>query len=328
MPRQRDTSVDILKFFAVFLIINSHADMMYPRFSALATGGAIGDCIFLFVSGYTLFLGELKRFDNYYKRRINRIFPSVFASLLFIMAMNPSRTISPLEMAGGEFIVALMIYYVLLYLVRRYAVRHIPTVLTVVAVASLAIYILWFPDKNKTGSEGIYGITTFYRWIPFFAFMLGGAYTGLLKSKSALEKRRSGWVYFCSLLLSTGVFYGIQLAGKLQPSLASLQIITLLPLGCIIYSFYRWCGCDFMTRLYNRRGWHTVIMFVSGLCLESYLIQFTLFTDRYNQIWPLNLFVVTAVILASSYCVRCLARFFAQTFRTEDYDWKAIFNPL
>ena len=34
----RDISIDILKFFAVFLIINSHADICYPKYSMLATG--------------------------------------------------------------------------------------------------------------------------------------------------------------------------------------------------------------------------------------------------------------------------------------------------
>ena len=35
--KQRDFAVDIVKFFAVFLIINSHADIMYVNvlFSAL-----------------------------------------------------------------------------------------------------------------------------------------------------------------------------------------------------------------------------------------------------------------------------------------------------
>lgn len=328
MPRQRDIAVDILKFFAVFLIINSHADMMYPRMSALATGGAIGDCIFLFVSGYTLFLGQLKRFDNYYKRRINRIFPSVAAAVLFIIAMNPARQLTPLELAGGEFIVALMIYYVLLYLVQRFAIRHIPAILAAVTVISVAVYILWFPDKTGTGDKGMYGITTLYRWIPFFGFMLGGAYTGLLKSSGALEHRHGGWFYFLATIANIVIFYGIQLAGKIYPDVAPLQIITLLPLAGIVYSMYRWCGCGFLTRLYNRRGWHFAIMFVSGLCLESYLIQFSLFTRSLNHIWPLNLIIIVAVILAASYAVRCLARFFAQTFRTEDYDWRAIFNPL
>ena len=86
--KKRDVSIDILKFFAVILITNSHMAHLYVKFSALATGGAIGDVFFFFCSGFTLFLSKQRRFDNYYKRRINRIYPTVFmwallASVLF-----------------------------------------------------------------------------------------------------------------------------------------------------------------------------------------------------------------------------------------------------
>lgn len=37
--KQRDVSIDILKFFAVLLITNSHMDALYAKFSMLATGG-------------------------------------------------------------------------------------------------------------------------------------------------------------------------------------------------------------------------------------------------------------------------------------------------
>ena len=56
----RDFAIDIVKCLAVILIINSHADFMYPRMQVLATGGAIGDCLFLFCSGFTLFWGGAK----------------------------------------------------------------------------------------------------------------------------------------------------------------------------------------------------------------------------------------------------------------------------
>lgn len=59
LVKTRDISIDIVKFFAVFLIINSHADICYPKYSVLATGGAIGDALFLFCSGYTLWGGKI-----------------------------------------------------------------------------------------------------------------------------------------------------------------------------------------------------------------------------------------------------------------------------
>lgn len=88
MPKQRDISIDIVKFLAVFLIINSHADIMYLKYSALATGGAIGDALFLFCSGYTLILAWNDRFDNWYKKRISRIYPSVFACLFLVILVG------------------------------------------------------------------------------------------------------------------------------------------------------------------------------------------------------------------------------------------------
>ena len=37
--RERDFAIDVVKFLAVLLIINSHADIMYPQLKILATGG-------------------------------------------------------------------------------------------------------------------------------------------------------------------------------------------------------------------------------------------------------------------------------------------------
>lgn len=39
MVKQRDISIDVLKFFAVLLITNSHMELLYGKYSMLATGG-------------------------------------------------------------------------------------------------------------------------------------------------------------------------------------------------------------------------------------------------------------------------------------------------
>ena len=39
--RERDYSIDILKFLAVFLIINSHMDALYVKYDILSTGGQL-----------------------------------------------------------------------------------------------------------------------------------------------------------------------------------------------------------------------------------------------------------------------------------------------
>lgn len=58
---------------------------------------------------------------------------------------------------------------------------------------------------------------------------------------------------------------------------------------------------------------------------RDFAIDIALFTTKINDIWLLNLIIIVFVILICSYIVRCVARWFVQTFRTEDYEWKKIF---
>lgn len=51
----------LAKFFAVLLVLNSHLDKCYP-IPALATGGALGNALFFFVSGYTWWNAKNKDF--------------------------------------------------------------------------------------------------------------------------------------------------------------------------------------------------------------------------------------------------------------------------
>lgn len=325
--KKRDYSIDMLKFFAVFLIINSHMDICYPKFSILATGGAIGDCLFLFASGYTLFWKQPTRFDNWYKRRINRIYPSVIMCALVGALVTWSSNIPVLKFGGGEFVLFIMLYYVLLFFIQKYLIDKLPLVLGLVASISLIVYILWFPYKFETSSKGLYGVTTLYRWIPYFGFMLMGAFVGL-KTKISTVKKKCRWYDLMLFVVSLGTFYGIQFVAKKHIEVAPFQIITLFPLAGVIYYFYKLCNASWFENIYSNKYGNVIIMAVSGLCLESYLIQYYLFTDKLNSLFPLNIPLIMLYVLIVSYICRCLARFFSQTFRTEEYEWKKIFEII
>ena len=77
MNKTRDISIDILKCIAAIVITNSHMELLYGKYNVLATGGAIGDVLFFFCSGFTLFLGKMGRFDNWYKRRKRAFFSMI-----------------------------------------------------------------------------------------------------------------------------------------------------------------------------------------------------------------------------------------------------------
>ena len=324
LMKQRDISIDVLKFFAVFLIINSHSDICYPKYSMLATGGAIGDCLFLYASGYTLFWKQPTRFDNWYKRRINRIYPSAIVCALVGALINMSPNIHILTLGGGEFVLFIMVYYVLLFIVQKYLIKKLPLVLSTTFFIAILVYILWFPYKYETSSKGMYGISTLYRWIPYFGFMLMGAMAGM-KSKLGIVKYSCRWYDGVLFVLSLSLFYVIQFAAKKNIDIAPYQIVTLLPLAGVIYYFHKICSASLFKRIYNHRLGNAIIMTVSGLCLESYLIQSNVITDKFNNLFPLNLPIVMLLVLLVSYCCRCLARIFAQTFSQGTYEWRKVF---
>ena len=56
--QNRDSAIDILRFLAVLFITWSNFDIPLGQYGALATGGAFGDSLFFFISGYTLLLSN------------------------------------------------------------------------------------------------------------------------------------------------------------------------------------------------------------------------------------------------------------------------------
>lgn len=54
--KERNISIDIMKFLAVLLITNSHMDKLYGNYNIFATGGAIGDVLFFSVQDIHFFL--------------------------------------------------------------------------------------------------------------------------------------------------------------------------------------------------------------------------------------------------------------------------------
>lgn len=78
----RNYSLDFLKVLAAIFITNSHFIPLYKDISpSLATLGVHGNALFFFVSGFLLMMGFEKRkevFSNWYKKKIQRLWPSVF----------------------------------------------------------------------------------------------------------------------------------------------------------------------------------------------------------------------------------------------------------
>lgn len=319
--RERNIGIDILKFFAALLITNSHMGLLYGKYDILATGGAIGDVLFFFCSGFTLFLGKIDRFDNWYKRRIGRIYPTIFTwAILSAFFFNQKQSMDyTIIHGGGWFVTCIMIYYIILYFIQQFMLHHLKWVFCSIAL----ICIIWYFLLERPANYNMYG-ATYFKWGHYFLFMLQGAMLG--------SSKRQWNFHFKSDLLKLIVciifYYGILLCGKKYPICSDAQILSLLPLLCITFYFYKICNNDCIKKYYTHPiiGW--IIKFIGGLCLEIYLVQGVLYTDKMNHIFPINLLIMFIIIFAMAYLLRCGARIFTQTFKDGNYDWKLVFKLI
>lgn len=319
--RQRNIGIDILKCIAAIIITNSHMELLYGKYSILATGGAIGDVLFFFCSGFTLFLGRMGRFDNWYKRRINRIYPTVFAwAILSAFIFNNKLPMDYIIIhGGGWFVTCIMIYYIALYFIQRFCLSRLKLIFGIVYI----ICLIWYLSIERPEGYNMYG-NTYFKWCHYFLFMLLGAMMGISKKGYQYNLKKD----LLLLLSSIIVYYGVLFAGRKNLIMEDLQIISLIPLLFITFYFYKVCNNDLLKQIYNNRitGWF--IKFIGGLCLEIYLVQYSLFTDKMNSIFPFNLFIMFVIIVLVAYILRCASRLFSQIFKEGDIDWKSIVKPV
>lgn len=332
---QRNFSIDILKFFAVLLITNSHMDKVYANYSALSTGGAIGDALFFFCSGFTLFLGRLGRFDVWYKRRIRRIYPSVFGFALIaaICFSSNNNMLDVILRGGGMFVSCIMLSYIVLYIVRRFFSGHLIFVFCTVCAFILLWYLFLFDNKETVWMyKG-----SILKWFCYFLFMLMGAIIGLKTQQKTLVVCGGGkntLLIVLKLMFCLLVFYGIQIAGGKYVWVSYLQLATMIPLLGLIWYLYRLANTEILQSFLKRRFWNFLVLTVGGLCLEIYLVQMPIltggrgrlpfigYTDDLLPLFPLNILILLVVILCMAYVTRCVGRFFQETFDSKDgYDW-------
>lgn len=322
--KKRDNSIDILKFLAALIITNSHMELLYPpHLAALATGGAIGDVLFFFCSGYTLFLGRQMDFPNWYKRRINRIYPTVFMwALVSAVLFSSTRNMVDVVLhGGGWFVSCIMIYYVILWFIKRFFIQKLLCVFAFFSAVVVAWYVL-FEDSSEIFMYG----DTYFKWGHYFLFMLLGASLGLKRKEIGFEMVVKPKVipslmkiFGCAIL-----FYGLQIFGKHYIWMAYLQILTIIPLMGVTYWLFMLCNTQGVLNFYSREWPHHIIYWIGTLCLEIYLCQTSLFTDKMNGLFPLNIVIMFLIIFAFAYWIKVLSNWFSQTFRTEPYDWKAM----
>ena len=319
--KQRFHSIDLMKFLAVLLITNSHMAGLYPSScQMLATGGAIGDALFFFCSGFLLMRSRGGDFFNWYKRRVNRIFPTIFAVAIFgIIFFGTDPTLKKVIVsAGGWFVQCIFVFYAVFWFVKNYAENKIWIAFLLDSVLILGWY-LFFWDKNLF----ILADSTYLRWPVFFLSMLLGAQTASMGDR-VNKGKISLLVDFLGLVLLIVLYYGYQLLEPRYLQLYNFQIVLTIILLAITFLFFRICSSPTIVRIYTNKHIYVPVYWMSSLCLEAYLCQTWIFPlgKQLIFLFPLNMIISFALIFSLAYAIKVYSNFLSQTFRTENYDWK------
>lgn len=319
---KRDKYIDILKCIAALVITWSHMELQFGQFSALATGGSFGDCLFFFCSGYTLFLSSKKTdFLNWYKRRICRIYPTVFAwSLVNVVLYSSNWGIDfILTQGGGFFVSCIMLFYLLIYPIMKYFQKYLWWVMVVVFIACSIAYFF----VNHTDYDAMYRWT----WSMYFMPMLLGGIMGKAQKEGKLEKLKSmrSWSKIVGLAFSAVCYYLLMFLISRNASNHLLYPLVILPQLGVVYFFYAICNSSLAEKAYNNYWMHFLIMWIGGMCLEIYIVQPRLLQAfPMTEFFPLNILMLFAMIFICAYGLKILSRIWAQTFNDADYSWKVV----
>ena len=294
--------ISFLRFIAMLLITNSHFGGLYPEgLSGLATGGTIGNALFMFCSGYTLYFSlmklkktevlkpKIRMFSDWYLKRILRIFPSVWIFRVFqILALGVSFQWSMLYLPGYWFLNAIIVFYMLFYIVIKNFNTRLPSVFVILFICFL---ILFFIQPNystefiieKTGHP--YKIHWFY----YFAIMLFGAY--IAKNKELyFEKHKFGWF---KLLLFVGAYYCVK-GLLIHFELFSFQFIVPFLLFPVMKYFV--AVSNDITNLKNYKRFEKSIVFLSNITLDVYISQFFIISYMNKMQFPVGFILAWLLI--------------------------------
>ena len=187
-------NLDFLKVLAAIFITNSHFIPLYKDISpSLATFGVHGNALFFFVSGFVLMMGFEKKKDlfvNWYKKRIQRLWPSVFLwSIIAAIIWKDPITWKNLLIANNYwFLQCIAIYYILFYIFGDLNISImgggkicVQKILFMFSIAASLLYFYFMP--KATGSI----FHTNLHFVCHFSIMIMGGMTYLYKDKIKIK---------------------------------------------------------------------------------------------------------------------------------------------
>lgn len=297
----------LLRFFAIALIVNSHLGRYYPT-SHLAFDGMLGNSIFFLVSGLGLSISsqrKKRRFVVWIRRRIKRIYPTIFIVTFTYYMLIDGRWDNSLTKYFGlfvwptpySFIKQLLVYYLIFFFISRVNSRR--AYLCSIATTSILYLVIYITSMNSgmTLSEFTDPLS-WISWIFYFQVMLFGGYLGLWNiTRTSKKSHRLKSLFTCMICYLT-----IKAMMSLEVVSGSYFLIHLALVPTLFFLVECLSVSDVMKHVSQGSLTYKVVKVVASMTLELYVVHFCLIDAEYALalVFPLNivLFVVTSTALS------------------------------
>lgn len=335
--KAENPGVNLLRCLAIALVINSHMDAFYP-IPVLGTGGAIGNALFFMLSAYGLMLSEKKRpqrFQDYLIKRIFRIYPVVWMSILllifplllfyylksseyfFILASEFSLN-SPLGFfsiifyppSAFWFLQALMTFYVCGFvLIKNYNNKKIIYSTLFLVLIYAALYL-----RAESYGSLIIEQEMNFKLVFYFLIFIFGIFLASVEHKIKYQ----GVFDYLMLLLFILVIYGHKLLVMMTGGkYAEYQFVQQMAIFPLVFYFLKISQSVWMGKLFNIEAWAgRCAAFVAAMTLELYIVHGPLrgLMLPYLGGFPGNIIAYLPFVFFASYVLHKLTKKVTQIF--------------
>lgn len=289
-----------MRFLAVILITNSHIGPLYPpQLQFLSTGGALGNSLFFFCSGFALYLSNRNAgVAPWVIRRFTRIYPSLWIFMaVCVLGGIQSFRLPDIFIPTFWFLQAILVFYVLFFYSVKFFKRQLWKVCTVFVLPLLVTYFCvphqgWIIENTEHNH--------FLHWYFYYIIMLLGAIAAQRQTNTEIPSSIARTL--SAVLFITAVYYclKIYILHTVRP-LYDVQLC--IPILLALFSIYTFQLSKSLSERLSRPGCGkaaSVVNYIASLTLDIYIVQFVIMGYFTRYAFPFGYFgSIVAILLAA-----------------------------
>lgn len=310
--------ISLLKCLAALLITNAHLGPFYPEhFKFLSFGGALGNSLFFFCSGWSLAGGVMKTdFVHWYLKRATRILIPVWTFMLitYCILVNTYHWNQMLQ-TPYWFLNAILLFYIPYYFIVKYVPKWILPICASLYLGCIIEFEL-IPHNCWMLEESVNDVYVHY-WFYSLIMLLGSYYRLMSKTiiTSINSAKRNIINYAAITLISFLIYMGVKYY-IIHITSPNYNFQLFLPILLVVFavSFYN-------LSLHLFRVWpsvcnNKVVNFMTSITLEIYVVQFTTSHYLVHLPFPIGLICNIFMILICAKILNLISSHIIKTIQT------------